>query len=1150
MITRTRKSMAFLGDSVVRVPGAGGEGAWIEREGRRYYRISNYHVMPPFLMSVISGHDHWLFVSSTGGLTCGRRAPENALFPYCTDDKVHDSATTTGPVTALLVTRGERTSLWQPFAQGPLVYDIERNLYKNTAGTELVFEEYNRDLGLSFSYGWTTGGRFGFIRRAWLTNHETEEVEVELLDGLRNLMPAGVDRGVQAELSTLVDAYKQAEVVSGASAAIYSLSSILTDRAEPSEALAATVVWSTGLDEARVLLSEDALRSFCAGKRLMLETSSKGRRGAFLLHAKLTLGARAERAWYVVADVEQGPSQTANLVFDLRRGLGADAIEGDVAEGEERVERLVGCADGFQSSADELVTARHATNALFNIMRGGVFPYGYTFPREDFRSFVAEWNHELSASVAEFLESHEGPLTLTAAREWADESANADLIRLVHEYLPLTFSRRHGDPSRPWNHFCIELEGADREQRLAYQGNWRDIFQNWEALALSFPEYVESFITKFVNASTPDGFNPYRISRMGIDWEVPEPDKPWSNIGYWGDHQVCYLLRLLEQSRAYHPQRLAGWLDRASFVSADVPYRIKPYADLLRDPHDTVEYDQARADEIAQRVERLGADGKLVARADGTLQRVTLLEKLLLVALVRLGNLVPGGGVWMNTQRPEWNDANNALVGYGVSMVTLCYLRRYLGLLVELLSERAGASLVVTSTLGEYLEGVRAVLRDHEELLAGPPSAADRRSFMDGMGRVNDRHRSAVYATASESEVRVEEGELQEFLQLALRYVDHSISHSRREDGLFHAYNLIRFEDHGYEVDRLDEMLEGQVAVLSSGLLDPAQSLELLESLRVSRLYRADQNSYVLYPSKELPSYLEKNLIPAELVAQSAWIQQELEAGRTRYVERDVSGGVHFHPSFRNGAALRATLEQDDAVDAADARQLCEVYEAVFHHRAFTGRSGSMYKYEGLGCIYWHMVSKLLLASAEVLERATSEGADEALLERLCSRFRDIQDGIGVHKSPAQYGAFPIDAYSHTPGFLGVQQPGLTGQVKEDVITRFRELGVRVASGEVSFAPRLLRRDELLEEPTTWHYSARGELGSESLPAGSLAFTLCGVPVVYRRAAAPRIHVLDERGTETVIEGAHLGLELSQALFRREPSVSKLIVDLPETSFH
>ena len=40
-------------------------------------------------------------------------------------------------------------------------------------------------------------------------------------------------------------------------------------------------------------------------------------------------------------------------------------------------------------------------------------------------------------------------------------------------------------------------------------------------------------------------------------------------------------------------------------------------------------------------------------------------EKLLVLLLTKLTNLVPEGGIWMNTQRPEWNDANNALVGKG-----------------------------------------------------------------------------------------------------------------------------------------------------------------------------------------------------------------------------------------------------------------------------------------------------------------------------------------------------------------------------------------------------------------------------------------------------------------------------------------------------
>jgi hypothetical protein len=129
----------------------------------------------------------------------------------------------------------------------------------------------------------------------------------------------------------------------------------------------------------------------------------------------------------------------------------------------------------------------------------------------------------------------------------------------VLEYLPLTFSRRHGDPSRPWNRFSIRVSADDGSELLYYEGNWRDIFQNWQALLRSYPRYLPHVVAKFLNASTVDGHNPYRISRDGIDWEVPDPDDPWSNIGYWGDHQIVYLLHLLEDwhGRARRPRGLA-----------------------------------------------------------------------------------------------------------------------------------------------------------------------------------------------------------------------------------------------------------------------------------------------------------------------------------------------------------------------------------------------------------------------------------------------------------------------------------------------------------------------------------------------------------------------------------------------------------------
>jgi len=55
-----------------------------------------------------------------------------------------------------------------------------------------------------------------------------------------------------------------------------------------------------------------------------------------------------------------------------------------------------------------------------------------------------------------------------------------------------------------------EIDGS---KILDYEGNWRDIFQNWEALAHSYPEFIESMIHKFLNATTFDGYNPIQSNK-------------------------------------------------------------------------------------------------------------------------------------------------------------------------------------------------------------------------------------------------------------------------------------------------------------------------------------------------------------------------------------------------------------------------------------------------------------------------------------------------------------------------------------------------------------------------------------------------------------------------------------------------------------
>ena len=94
----------------------------------------------------------------------------------------------------------------------------------------------------------------------------------------------------------------------------------------------------------------------------------------------------------------------------------------------------------------------------------------------------------------------------------------------------------------------------------------------------------------------------------------------------------------------------------------------------------------------------------------------------------------------------------------------------------------------------------------------------------------------------------------------------------------------------------------------------------------------------------------------------------------------------------------------------------------------------------------------------------------------------------------------------------------------------------------------MLGRDEFLQEPASWSYSAGGPELTEELPAGSLAFTLCGVPVIYRMADSGRLQVFSENGDPTIIHGTRLGAALSQSLFRRERRIRKLIVDVPEAT--
>ncbi|MDH5412889.1 MAG: hypothetical protein OEW87_02020, partial [Flavobacteriaceae bacterium] len=425
-------------------------------------------------------------------------------------------------------------------------------------------------------------------------------------------------------------------------------------------------------------------------------------------------------------------------------------------------------------------------------------------------------------------------------------------------------------------------------------------------------------------------------------------------------------------------------------------------------------------------------------------------------------------------------------------------------------------------------------------------------TILDGLGNAGSEYRNGIYENGFSSEKgTITKTDLLSFLEISIKFLDHSIKANKRADKLYHSYNLMTVKsDSEISISYLPVMLEGQVAVLSSGYISGKDSLELLDALKSSALFREDQYSYILYPNKELLRFFKKNVIPENKVRSSALFTKLLKDRNTDIIEKDALGNYHFNGAFNNANSLKQALSQlpegkYQQLVEKDKVLLLEIFEEVFDHKSFTGRSGTFYGYEGLGSIYWHMVSKLLLSVQETCLQAMADNESDVTVGRLLEHYYEIYEGIGVHKSPELYGAFPTDPYSHTPAGKGAQQPGMTGQVKEDVLCRFGELGVFVNDGKLYFNPRLLKIEEFLKEPAIFcYFDIYNKEKKIELDKNSLCFTYCQIPVIYKLSEKEGIQILYNKSTPLEINGLSLDKETSKKVFERTGEISQMIVSL------
>ncbi|MFI3325915.1 MAG: hypothetical protein R3Y35_07050 [Clostridia bacterium] len=1054
------------------------QGTFTKFNNELFYKIRNSQTLNPFFIQVASASDIWIFMSSKGGLTAGRKNADNNLFPYETEDRLHHSYDT-GSKTFIKV----NGKIWQPFENGIAKYQITQNIYKSYYGNSVVMEEINHDLNISFSYKYESSEKYGFIKTSCLKTLG-EKVKAEVLDGLMNIMPYGVNPDLQANASTLVDAYKAAEMV-GDNLAVFSMTTQINDTPNPIEVLKANVAFNT-LKNSDVYLNTDIIESFKQSKTDKVEKQAFGKKSAYFV--KYSTEIENELSYSFVLDAGFDHGKIENLLNYVNKSDFSD-ICADIKKGTKEIIKIVASADGIQKTGDKVATAHHYLNTLYNVMRGGTFENGYDFDANDFIKNISAKNiHALDNKA--LLSKIEKCTTIHQLKEAC--KSDALMYRLALEYLPLSFSRRHGDPSRPWNKFNINLKDENGEKISNYEGNWRDIFQNWEALGLSFPCYYENMVAKFVNASTADGFNPYRINQFGIDWEKPEPENPFGGYGYWGDHQIIYLLRLLKGLNNHFPEKLNEMLSLDIFSYANVPYVITSYENILKDSKNTINFDFEKDEAIENLTTKLGTDAKLIQHGDDV-YTVCLTEKLLVPMLSKLSNLLVGGGIWMNTQRPEWNDANNAIVGIGLSMVTVYHVKAYIEFMREIFKKQ-NCNYEISTSIVKWFEETLISFKKFEDKYNG-----NEKTLLDELGMSFSKYRTDVYKNAFNTKTLINSKTILDYLTTVGHAIDYTIAKNSGE--IYSTYNLLNQD---FSVSQMNPMLEGQSAIIGSGSLGANEVSALLSSMKKD-LYSEKLRCHTLYPIVKTKPFVNKNNLNITEVIPNI-------------TTKDVNGNIHFESEITTSEIInKRTKNLNNDLKQA----LINEFENQFAHGKFTGRSQVMYKFEGIGCVYWHQNAKLALAVMETVQKARENGENAA---KIYTDYKNLMSGFIFRKTPSECGAIPVEPYSHTSFGGKSEQPGMTGQVKESVIMRRAELGISVKNGQIYFDNWFIPETEFDKNDEIY-------------------ITIYSVPTIYKKSNNDIIKVTFKNG-EIKTFFKTIDVKTSKSIFERNCAVEKIEIEV------
>jgi hypothetical protein len=821
-------------------------------DGQSSFSIEQYNDLAAFSsflpgIAGTTGRPAWAFYVNRGQAIAsfGVRNKDDAILEFYPADKAYQLTASRCFRTFLKVHDGPECARHEPFQRGA-ASDVLQRLH--VSPHEVSVEEINPALGLSIrvdSFTLPEAALAGLVRRVTLTNTGTRAKCVDIVDGLPQILPYGINQWCVKYMSRTSEALTVVEGVAQNSP-FYRLKMLAGDNPVVQPVLGGNF-FAGFLESGRTHTLVDAEKifgraldfsvpeKFYADETLEFERQVAGNRTPSAFQAlTLQLAPAESRTFYGLYG--QAPSWRALQKF-LGGISGADYFEAKREVNRQLVHGLTQRA--FTATALPIFDAYARQCYLDNGLRGG------------FSTSVPGGAH-------------------------------------LHLY-----GRKHGDLERDYNDFLL-LDTPYSEGN----GDFRDLLQNRRTDLFFDPTLGSRNIRYFFQLIQPDGFNPMalRNSRYvvvdpsafnsdfakvpGLEkllaapfkyaqlWEVlraqtsdvaplmteilaaalEEEDAEFEK-GYWSDHWT-YLVDLLEAFAAIYPDRVTDLFAEEGYSFFDPTHFVLPRSRKhVMTARGVRQYGavEVRKEKQALIQSRTQFSRRVRDQAGrGEVVTTTLLGKVLTLVANKLASLDPCGiGIEMEADRPGWCDAMNGLPGlFGSSVNETIELKRLVDFTRRALKGAQGRC-PLPLELANFLQSLQSLLLRHE-------LTAD--DFWHASHDLKEAYREQVFMGFAGTQQAQPYPLVLALLRDVSRYLDAAIDRARSPEGIttYYAFEAEEFEQRHdgtvqvlrFEHKPLPLFLEGFVHAMR--VADSDEVRRLYDAVRASELFDKKLGMYRL----------------------------------------------------------------------------------------------------------------------------------------------------------------------------------------------------------------------------------------------------------------------------------------------------------------